>query len=158
LSYSEPLTPDHILDGHRALVVEDDPDNRDSMCHLLRRLGYVVGCASSVAEAIAMLADSPDSVILDLRLPDGSGLAVLRHIRDLQLPVDVAVVSGATDDDMLAEAALMRPDALFTKPADLTEVAAWLRATRARRLTAAAAGTVGRPDSGSDAFAPGRVN
>ena len=105
-----------------------------------------------------MLADSPDSVILDLRLPDGSGLAVLRHIRDLQLPVDVAVVSGATDDDMLAEAALMRPDALFTKPADLTEVVAWLRATRARRLTAAAAGTVGRPDSGSDAFAPGRVN
>lgn len=116
---------------YRALVVEDDPDTRDALCRLVRRLGWIADAAGSVRGAIAGLARAPDAVILDLRLSDGSGLALLRQVRDRHIPIPVALLTGVSQGDALADAVLLRPDALFTKPADLTEIAAWLRTCQA---------------------------
>ena len=134
---ADPARAAASLQSCHALVVEDDVDTCDALSRLLERLGYVTACAGTVAGAIAQLRDTrPDTLILDLALPDGSGVAVLRHLRERGLPIDVAVVSGAADGELLADAVLMHPDAMFTKPADLTEVAAWLGATQARRHAA----------------------
>jgi ActR/RegA family two-component response regulator len=120
--------------AYRALVVEDDEDAREGLCRLLRRLGCATDGAGSVREAIAKLRTAPpDVMILDLILQDGSGLAVLRQVCDRELPVDVAVLTGMADGDLVADAILLHPDALFTKPADLTEIASWLAACQARR-------------------------
>src|SRR5437870_3511493 len=79
----------------RTLIVEDDADACEATSRALRRRGYEVDCAYTVAETLERLAqDPPDALILDLRLADGDGLAALRHIRERQLPVRVAVVTG----------------------------------------------------------------
>lgn len=110
----------------RVLIVEDDADSCEVLSRLLRRHGYVAECVGTANEALAKLANEPSCVLLDLRLPDDSGLAVLQRVRDDNLPVRVAVVTGDGDGNLLADAILLRPDAFFTKPVDLTEVLSWL--------------------------------
>jgi DNA-binding response OmpR family regulator len=61
----------------RILLVEDDPDVRPLLEHILLENGYQVTAAESVASATALLAAQPyDLVIRDVNLPDGSGLTV----------------------------------------------------------------------------------
>jgi DNA-binding NtrC family response regulator len=61
----------------RILLVEDDPDVRPLLEHILLSEDYQVTTAETVANSIAMLDAQPfDLVICDVNLPDGSGLAV----------------------------------------------------------------------------------
>ncbi|SOZ08811.1 response regulator transcription factor [Cupriavidus taiwanensis] len=86
----------------RVLIVEDDP-------LALRRLVQAVdlhaadaavsGCAASVAEALAWLAQhQPDVLLCDLGLPDGSGIAVIRNARERYPACDCMVVTVFGDD------------------------------------------------------------
>src|SRR5262245_23332738 len=71
----------------RALVVEDDPDLRLMLEHHLDGAGYEVRMAVSTRDAVVACDEfDPDLVILDLTLPDGSGLDVCRHIRRSSKP------------------------------------------------------------------------
>lgn len=111
----------------RVLVVEDDPDSADAISRVLERQGYDVEAARTLAEGLDILkAHEPTHVILDLRLPDGSGAELLRHIREQELPVRVAVATGTADADLKADAVLLRPDAILTKPLDYTDLVLWL--------------------------------
>jgi DNA-binding response OmpR family regulator len=113
----------------RTLVVEDDADGCEAVRRMLNRYGYKVDCARTVSEALRLLSHmTPDFVVLDLMLPDGDGLAVLRYIREQDLPVKVAVATGAADSPVTASAVLMKPDAVFMKPLDFTELLGWLSA------------------------------
>jgi len=63
----------------KALVVEDDPGARRALAELLVELGHEPAGVGSVAEALASLeGDPPDVAIVDLGLPDGDGLDVVR--------------------------------------------------------------------------------
>jgi two-component system response regulator AtoC len=78
----------------RALIIEDDPDFRESLAALVSREGYETSEAGSVAEARAALAaNRPDVALVDLGLPDGSGLELLRREDDAP-PVELVVVTG----------------------------------------------------------------
>ena len=136
----------------QVLVVEDDADLREALCRVARMQGYGVECVGSVRDAMVKLAERPACVILDLTLTDGTGLPVLESIRGQNLPIDVAVVSGGADLDLLVDAVLMRPGALFTKPVDLTEIAAWLSACRANH-PGAPAGNHAKRDSAGESSA-----
>jgi two-component system response regulator QseB len=105
------------------LVVEDDADSREIIVRGLRRFGYEADCAGTFLEAVAKLTAKVDWLILDLCLPDGDGVALLRYIREHELPVRVAVVTGSEDGPLLAETMRLKPDAFFVKPVDLAEVA-----------------------------------
>jgi DNA-binding response OmpR family regulator len=108
------------------LIVEDDNDSRDALVLLCRSIGHVCLCAANRAEALAMLVGRPpDLIVLDLMLPDGSGVEVLRVIRSHSFPARVAVVTGA-DPAVLDEVTRLKPDAVFRKPADFAELKAWL--------------------------------
>ena len=72
------------------------------------------------------LSREPDFVLLDLMLPDGSGLDFLARIRRRDEAALVAVLSAASDD-LIARAALLKPDALFRKPVDLPVLLEWLK-------------------------------
>lgn len=92
----------------RTLVVEDDFRVADVHRGFVERLdGFaVVGVAHTAAEALA-LADSlrPDLVLLDVYLPDRSGLDVLRELRDPgRPPVDVIAITAAKDVETLRAA------------------------------------------------------
>jgi DNA-binding response OmpR family regulator len=67
----------------RVVVVEDDPLQAESLAFILRQEGYVVELASTGAEALAVTRGrpAPDTVLLDVALPDLSGVEVARRIR-----------------------------------------------------------------------------
>ena len=118
------------MSSHRTLLVEDDPDTCAALTRILTRRGYEVDCANSVRQALTKLAAEPESIVLDLMLPDGNGIELLRHVRQAGLPVRVAIATGAGDTDLMSDAILLRPDAFFTKPIDATELVSWLASNR----------------------------
>ena len=115
----------------RALVVEDDPTSRQALLHVLESVGFKVDAAASVAEAMKLLRPPPDVLILDLLLPDGSGIEVLRHVRSAALPTIVALASGAPDAT-LVETRSLWPDSLFVKPLELADLRRWLEGVTGR--------------------------
>jgi PAS domain S-box-containing protein len=81
-------------EGVPVLVVEDDPVLLDLTARLLEGAGYEVYRAASVAEALSALAESiPALVLLDLWLPDGDGLEVVRRVREEPSTRDVPIVA-----------------------------------------------------------------
>jgi len=65
------------------LIVDDDKALRDALSEAVRDLGYEASVASCGSEALMLArAKSPDAVLLDLRMPDMSGLDVLRRLRE----------------------------------------------------------------------------
>ena len=102
------------------LVVDDEPHIGLLLRPHLERLGYVVSLARTLAEARRTLqggAPSLDAMLLDLHLPDGSGLDLLRELRAAPttraLPVIVLTAEG--EDRILREAEGLGAG-LLTKP------------------------------------------
>ena len=112
--------------GCRVLVVEDDPSSRRALIQLLRLRGFHVTFAETVAHALSRLEDHPSCVLLDMMLPDGNGATLLRHIRLNQLPIRVAVTTGAADWRSMVEGDF-EPDAQFSKPLNLERLVDWIR-------------------------------
>lgn len=90
----------------RVLLVDDHPLFRAGLrASLTARPGYeVVGEAGSVAEALRLIRElAPDVVLLDISLPDGSGLEVLRRLEGTDRHPRVLVVSMHARIDCIAE-------------------------------------------------------
>ena len=113
----------------QVLIVEDDPSMADVLRLILQRSGIDSEIATSAGAALVSLEDDclPESVILDVRLPDASGLLVLRRIRRDNLPIRVAVVSGITDPRDSIDVRLLKPDAFFRKPIDNAALVRWVQ-------------------------------
>ncbi|MDB5173461.1 MAG: regA [Phycisphaerales bacterium] len=112
-----------------ALIVEDDPDNCEWMARALSKGGCEIDFAMTLADALEKLANKPPHcVVLDLGLPDGNGIEILRLIRQLELPIKVAIVSGNTDYSTVGTAFLLEPDAFFRKPVNARELMSWVAA------------------------------
>jgi signal transduction histidine kinase/ActR/RegA family two-component response regulator len=93
-------TPLIDLGGKLALVVDDEPDVRDSMAAALAARGCAVVVASSAAEAVAKLSrasSNPDFAVMDYRLEVRTGLAALADIRaHLGWRLPALIVTGDT--------------------------------------------------------------
>jgi two-component system nitrogen regulation response regulator NtrX len=77
------------------LVIDDDEGIRKICTEMLEARGYRVDGASSVGEGLRLFAERhPAAVLLDLRLPDGTGLDVLRELQRRSPGIPVVVVSG----------------------------------------------------------------
>jgi two-component system CitB family response regulator len=84
----------------RTVVVDDDGRVADLHRLYLQQLANfeVVGIARTGAEALDLVAVvEPDLLLLDIYLPDMSGIDVLRRLRDQQRPVDVITITAAKD-------------------------------------------------------------
>lgn len=80
------------------LIVEDDDDTAEVMRTLLRDVGYNAVSVDMGEFALSQIAEAaPDLVLLDLRLPDMSGLEVLRQVR-MRSFLPMIVVSGSGSD------------------------------------------------------------
>jgi DNA-binding response OmpR family regulator len=111
--------------GRRVLIVEDDRASLKALTRLLTVSGYDTICAPTLADATQKLIWHPDVVLLDLMLPDGSGVELLRRLRRRNDPARVALVTAASES-LVAEAEALRPDATFRKPLDVSALLAWL--------------------------------
>lgn len=103
----------------RVLLVEDNAETREITCEALRDTGYVVAAVDTIEAAVASAAaERPDVVLLDCRLPDGDGLALVSRWRDDERMRDVPVIvltAFYARQDM--EAALLAGvDAFLVKP------------------------------------------
>ena len=87
----------------RILVVDDHAPTRATLAHLLRRRGYNVMSAGTVAEAKEQAsANSFDLLISDIGLPDGDGCALMEEIRTLLPGVAGIALSGYGMDNDIA--------------------------------------------------------
>lgn len=69
----------------KILIIEDEPSLREIMSRALREDGYVVENASTYTEADSKIAGyTYDCILLDIMLPDGNGLKLLEHLKELQ--------------------------------------------------------------------------
>jgi len=95
--------------------VDDNTENVESLCELVRLWGYEVEAAEDGKQALAVAHDRwPDFIIMDLRLPDGDALDVIRRIKAEQADVTVIAFSGWSDAEAHARAA--GADAFVLKP------------------------------------------
>lgn len=123
--------------GAKVLLVEDNPQAKDVVAGLLDLAGFQVEAVATLAEANEALDRfRPAWVVLDLMLPDGRGEDLLRRVRQENLPVKVAVVTGkyqdSTGKDLLEEVRSLKPEALFIKPFDFpNDLLPLLRGTKA---------------------------
>ena len=123
----------------RVLVVDDEQALTRALAINLSAHGFQVDVAGTGAEALDMVARGhPDVVILDLGLPDMDGLDVLRGIRGWN-PVPVVVLSARTNGEEKVDALDAGADDYVTKPFDMSELLARVRAA-ARRGSLSAAG------------------
>jgi len=114
---------------NRILVVEDDPAVAHSLKAGLERDGYAVAWKANGSEAIACARDQqPDLILLDIRLPDLSGFDVCRELRRLGLrqPIVMLTVRGDETDKVLGLE--VGADDYVTKPYNLRELLARIRA------------------------------
>ena len=106
----------------RLLVVDDEPDLRTLYELTLLQEGYEIDSAGSVAEALAQLqAATYGAVITDMRLPDGSGLAVLRWLEQAGRPEKAVVITAFGSAENAVEALKAGAYDYLTKPVDLRQ-------------------------------------
>ncbi|HET8989571.1 MAG TPA: response regulator transcription factor [Acidimicrobiales bacterium] len=117
------------------LVVEDEESYRDALDVGLGLEGFAVVGARTIAEARQQLAVAkPDLVLLDVMLPDGSGLDFCRELYDTtRLPV-VMVTARSSEVDVVVGLEIGAAD-YITKPFRLRELVARVRAVLRRPLT-----------------------
>lgn len=110
-----------IIPGRpRILVVDDEPSFARALRHALAEHGFDVDTAGSCADARTLAALHPYALlVVDLRLPDGDGLALLSELRMRTL-----IYSGATEEQLDAARATGMADRVLDKDGDLDAVEA----------------------------------
>jgi two-component system KDP operon response regulator KdpE len=122
---------------HQVLVVEDEPGIRQILRVLLEAEQYRVVEAETAARAeLEARAHKPDLLIVDLGLPDGSGLDVIRSVRNWS-PVPIVVLSARTMEEQKVAALDAGADDYVTKPFGAPELLARIRAALRRNVTTA---------------------
>lgn len=126
----------------RVLIVDDEPQILRALRINLQARHYDVVAAADGTQAIAAVeAEHPDVVVLDLGLPDIDGVQVVRALR-AWTPVPVIVLSGRRSSTDKIDALDAGADDYVTKPFDIGELLARLRAVTRRHGTADQPGEV----------------
>jgi DNA-binding NtrC family response regulator len=105
------------------LVVDDEVLIRKSLAKVLRARGYAVELASTGAEGLEKIAESPPHVmILDMRLPDTDGLSVLRKARQMDPLVQVIVITAFGDVQSAVDAMKLGACDFLRKPYEMEDI------------------------------------
>ncbi|WAC74858.1 sigma-54 dependent transcriptional regulator [Roseateles sp. SL47] len=129
----------------RLLVVDDEPDLRTLYEMTLLREGFALDSAGTVEDALAHLeARRYDAVITDMRLPDGTGLDVLRWLEQRGRSERAIVITAYGSPENAVEALKAGAYDYLTKPVDLRQF---------RMVVASALGRVPRPESSASTLA-----
>ncbi len=117
------------------LLIEDEPVLRESIRAYLEKEGYRVSTTGRFGQASLLVNDTDyDCFLVDIGLPDGNGLDLVRTIKDQQPQAGILVISARTGlDDKLTGLDLGADDYL-TKPFHLSELNARVRSVLRRRL------------------------
>ncbi len=97
--------------GRRLLLAEDDEELRELFCQALRSVDYAVLSAGSGSAMLRMFSavskgdlPAPDVIVMDVRMPEHSGLALLRALRLAEWRLPVLLVTGHPDEQIVERA------------------------------------------------------
>ena len=108
------------MSTHLALIVDDEPDIRELLELTLGRMKIDTRSAATLAEAHAWLGrERFDLCLTDMRLPDGNGIDLVRHIQQEEINVPVAVITAYGSMDSAVEALKAGAFDFVSKPVDL---------------------------------------
>lgn len=135
----------------KILVIEDEPDLRSMASDVLKKEGYVVESASSFAEAVQKLSMYEyDCILLDIMLPDGDGLDILRKIASEGNAAKVIITSARNSVEDKVSGLELGADDYLPKPFHLAELVArvksHLRRSRGGERVIVAGNVVLNPD------------
>ena len=131
------------------LVVDDEPDLRTLYELSLLREGYDVDSAGSVEEAWSRLGErSYSAVITDMRLPDGSGIDLLRRLESAGRPEKTVVITAYGSAENAVEALKAGAFDYLTKPVDLRQFRTVVASALGRMVPMVAAAPPARPGGG----------
>jgi two-component system nitrate/nitrite response regulator NarL len=104
----------------RILLADDHPMIGAALDVLLRDTGYeLTGRARSGADALALVQRlKPDILLLDVNMPDGSGLDVLRQLREMPTSPAAVLLTAGMDDAQLLVADGLEPNGIVLKTSD----------------------------------------
>jgi DNA-binding response OmpR family regulator len=117
----------------KVLVVDDDPMILEFIRRGLTEEGYTVDVSSTGREGAMFAQMSPyDAIVLDLVLPDMSGFDVVQRLRNDDMSVPVLMLTAKTGTDVKIQGLDAGADDYLTKPFDMGELKARLRALTRR--------------------------
>ena len=105
----------------RLLIVDDNEMNRDMLARRLARKGYVIGLADSARDLLPRVKeDGIDLLLLDIEMPEVSGLDALQSLRESYSPTDLPIimVTAKNQSDDIVKALEMGANDYLTKPID----------------------------------------
>jgi len=104
----------------KILIVDDEHDIVELLEDLLLQKGYNVAKAFSQAEAREQIENfQPSIILLDIKLPDGDGVDLLKEIKVDHADIDVIMITGLADKEIALSALKNGAADYITKPIDL---------------------------------------
>ncbi|MCX7835801.1 MAG: response regulator [bacterium] len=115
------------MNTKRILVVDDEPDICEILSRFLKEHGYEVKTAYNGKSAIEITKEfSPHYILLDIIMPEMSGLETLREIREIDSHVTVLMITALHDLSVARDAIKIGATDYITKPIDLKYLADFL--------------------------------
>ena len=116
-----------MADKHKILIVEDDKYIINFISMSLKKEDYDYAIAKTCGEANALFyANRPDMIILDLGLPDGDGIEIIKNVREIS-KIPIIVVSARQEEEEKIQALDLGADDYVTKPFYMGELLARIR-------------------------------
>jgi two-component system response regulator RegA len=114
-----------MTDNRSLLIVDDDAAFRERLVRAMRDRGFeATGVPNHPSAIDAAREDSPELAVVDLRLPGGSGLAVVRDLKALDASTVVVVLTGYGSIATAVESIKLGAASYLTKPADADQIVA----------------------------------
>ncbi len=111
----------------KILLVEDEAGTRFGFVRFLSKSGFEIYEAENLAQAEQLFASQQfDAVILDVHLPDGSGIGFIEAVREASPDTPIIVITGSGDIPLAVDAMRRGADNFLTKPVNLAELEVYL--------------------------------
>src|ERR1700760_2611670 len=118
----------------KLLVVEDEPSLLNSITRYFRQEQFICEGVSTYPDALQRIEDTPyDCIILDINLPGGNGLQLLKYLREDKKKDGVIIISARNSLDDKIEGLDYGADDYLTKPFHLPELSARVKALLRRK-------------------------
>ena len=118
----------------KILIIEDEPSLQDILQQYLQKERYIVETAGTFNEAITKIEDYEYScILLDIMLPDGNGLSLLKHLKALNKKDNVIILSAKDSIDDKVTGLELGADDYLPKPFDLSELNARIKSVLRRK-------------------------
>ena len=117
------MTEDTTTRPIRLLIADDEEDLVTFLAHRLRKRGLEVTMALSGAEAVSAAAEEKfDVAVVDLKMPDMDGIAVIEQLQQMQPFIEAIMLTGHGSHDSAWEAGRLHAFRYILKPCDFDEL------------------------------------